>query len=169
MIGRRAAGMLFGLALSCGAAAAVSQQATPTPALPPTGMLKSGGLFLVTGDRAVFTIGVDGHATLAGVGRAPSQADQKGPTDGLNAGQVSFALTSGAQGNTMLTVSSRAATPLRYQARIVGIRDGKVVSALTSTCPVRSGMSSFENWPQALPAVVILSVDQAQPDDTACR
>jgi hypothetical protein len=159
--------MLFGLALGFGSAAAAQQVAPPT--LPPTGMLKSGGLFLVNGDRAVFAIGADGRATLVGAGRAPSPADQKTPNDGLASAQVSFALSRGSEGNTLLVVNSRAATPLRYQARIVGVRDGKVLSAATSTCPVRPGASSLENWPQTVPAVVIVSIEQAQPDDTVCR
>ena len=167
-MGRQSTAMLCGLALSFGGAA-TAQQATPPPTLPPTGMLKSGGLFLVNGDRAVFAIGADGRATLVGAGRAPPQADQKGPIDGLTPGQVSFALNSGSEGNTLLFVGNRTATPLRYQARIVGIRDGRVLSAPTSTCPVRAGMSSFENWPQALPAVVIVAIEQAKPDDAACR
>ncbi len=166
-MGRQLIAILCGLALSCGAA--MAQQAAPAPTLPPTGMLKSGGLFLVNGDRAVFAIGADGRATLVGAGPAPPVADQKGPTDGLAAGQVSFALNSASAGNTILVVANRAATPLRYQVRIVGIRDGKVLSAPSSTCPVRAGLSSFENWPQALPAVVIVSVEQAGPDDTVCR
>ena len=163
---RYASAVLCGLALSMGGVALAQQ---PAPALPPTGMLKAGGLFLVNGDRAVFAMSADGRATLVAAGPAPSLADQKGPTDGLNPGQVSFALTKGDSGNTLLVVSSRATAPLRYQARIVGVRDGKVLSAPTATCPVRPGTSSFENWPQLLPAVVIVSFEPAAPDDTVCR
>ena len=169
MMRRQSTALVFGLALGFASAAMAQSAAPSTPALPPTGMLKSGGLFLVNGDRAVFAVGANGVATFAAKGPAPAMADQNAPVDGLAPGQVAFALIRGSEGNTILLVGNHTAAPLRYQARIVGVREGKVLSAPTSTCPVGAGKSSFENWPQALPAVVILSIEPATPDDTVCR
>lgn len=165
---RQFTAFLFALVASFGASAS-AQTAETAPALPHTGMLADGRLFLANGDRVLFAIEADGRVRFVSAGPASPLTDQKTPTEGLTKGQVSFALTKGTSGNTVLVASSRAAKPLRYTARIVAVRDGKMLSAPTSTCPVHPGKSSFENWPESLPAVVIVSIEEAKPDDTTCR
>ena len=150
-------------------ACAQAQTTPPPPGLPHTGMLSDGRLFLVSGDRAVFAVEADGRSRFVSAGPASPSADAKEPGAGLNEGQVSFALTAGKDGNAILVADSRAVKPLRYLARIVAVRDGKTLSAPTSTCPLRPGVSDFEAWPNPLPAVVIVSIEEAKPDDTACR
>ena len=142
------------------------------PSSPPriaSGILKDGRLVVAIGDRVTVHLGEDLRPVVDAVIPAPENSDDPGQHSSPPGGPITFTLKANPSGGTILLVHSAYSKPLRYHARIGIVREGKSMSAPTSTCPVLTGLMVFESWPEPIVAIIVTSFEENANGDTACH
>ena len=82
--------------------------------------------------------------------------------------KIEFKVKQDPEISSLLTIKNNTDKPIVYRAR-VNSPEGNWKYRVTSTCPVRANLMSFESWPFSISQPLLTNFRFAGPKDTACK